>query len=192
MALHPSPVSWLIDDDTSMCHENLGETCSEVSTFISNVTLPFPVLWQPLLSLTKDGCMGNKAPVYSSLQLAAREMRFVGHRAGNLGLALRRLLNRSEPFPSRLLPMPCQPSLLSRLACCILSLKPRPSVLGTIVPILCLHAYYRGGAEGGHLVIGIGETLLGRVVAAWHKRDAPGNKAGDTDTSEGRQTIRYD
>jgi hypothetical protein len=34
----------------------------------------------------------------------------------------------------------------------------------------------------------IGEVLLGRAAAAWEKRDAPGNKAGDTDTSEARQT----
>ncbi|KAG8166188.1 hypothetical protein KVR01_004740 [Diaporthe batatas] len=46
-------------------------------------------------------------------------------------------------------------------------------------------------STGSHLVIGIGEALLERLVATWQKRDAPGNDAGDTDTLEAR-TRRYD
>ncbi|KAI7774331.1 hypothetical protein LA080_008890 [Diaporthe eres] len=109
-------------------------------------------------------------------------MRFVGHTAGNLGLAP--YSTRSEPFPSRLLAMPS-------------AMPPVPLVNRTIgeatslslglssTAIVPFHAI--GKVPPRH---GIGDICWREPELPGRNVDVPGKRAGDTDTSEALQTIR--
>lgn len=125
---------------------------------------------------------GKQSPRLVDHRLAGREMRFVGHTVGNLGLAP--YSTRSEPFPSRLLAMP---SAMPPIPLANRTIGEATSLSLGLSPMFIVYFHAVGREPPRHWDR---RRLLERPGAAWQKRDVPGNRAGDTDTSEALQTIR--
>ena len=89
----------------------------------------------------KIGAVGKQSHGSVDHNLAGREMRFVGHRAGNLTLAWRRV-QQVRALPSRLLASRADTAIASQQT--VLSTKPHPSALGSPMAVLCFHATGRG------------------------------------------------